>query len=77
MSEQNPNSQSGVAKTVLELACPNCRSKVLWNDDFPFRPFCSKRCQLTDFGEWANENHRIAGGNHDEDQLSEEPFDDY
>ena len=25
----------------------------------PFRPFCSKRCQLIDLGEWADEEKRI------------------
>ncbi|MFA5632435.1 MAG: DNA gyrase inhibitor YacG [Porticoccaceae bacterium] len=44
-----------------KLHCPTCGKVVLWNDDFPFRPFCSKRCQLIDFGEWAGEKHSIPG----------------
>lgn len=44
-----------------KLQCPTCGKQVLWNEDFPFRPFCSKRCQLIDFGDWAGEKHRIAG----------------
>jgi len=46
---------------ILKLACPSCKKTVLWNDDFPFRPFCSDRCRLIDLGEWASENHKIAG----------------
>lgn len=44
-----------------ELDCPQCGNKVEWTEEFPYRPFCSKRCQMIDFGEWANEKHRIAG----------------
>ena len=46
---------------VLEMDCPTCKKKVLWNDDFPQRPFCSMRCKQIDFGDWANEVHSIAG----------------
>lgn len=27
----------------------------------PFRPFCSERCKLTDFGNWASERYRVPG----------------
>ncbi|TQV79455.1 DNA gyrase inhibitor YacG [Exilibacterium tricleocarpae] len=59
-------------KPPLELECPTCKAKVLWNDDFPYRPFCSKRCQLIDFGEWANEEHRIKGNSLYDDVLSDD-----
>ncbi len=39
--------------------CPTCGRKVIWNESSPFRPFCSKRCQLIDLGEWAAEEKRI------------------
>jgi uncharacterized protein len=45
----------------LKLNCPTCKKIVLWNDTFPYRPFCSDRCRLIDLGEWASENHKIAG----------------
>jgi endogenous inhibitor of DNA gyrase (YacG/DUF329 family) len=48
-------------QTPLRLKCPTCSKTILWNDDFPFRPFCGDRCRLIDLGEWASENHRIAG----------------
>ncbi len=44
-----------------KLQCPICRKTVFWNEEFPFRPFCSERCRLIDLGEWASEGHRIAG----------------
>ena len=45
----------------LQLDCPQCNKAVLWNDDYPQRPFCSERCKLIDLGAWANEEHVIAG----------------
>lgn len=45
----------------LKLNCPTCKKVVLWNDTFPYRPFCSDRCRLIDLGEWASESHKIAG----------------
>ena len=43
----------------ITLACPTCKQNVEWSDDFPERPFCSKRCKLIDLGEWASETHKI------------------
>lgn len=45
----------------LKINCPTCKKVVLWNDTFPYRPFCSDRCRLIDLGEWASESHKIAG----------------
>ncbi len=50
---------------IPTLQCPTCLTTVLWNDHFPERPFCSKRCKMVDFGDWANENHRIEGATPD------------
>ena len=38
--------------------CPTCGKNVVWSEQSPFRPFCSKRCQLIDLGEWAAEEKR-------------------
>ncbi|MGA0806633.1 MAG: DNA gyrase inhibitor YacG [Pseudohongiellaceae bacterium] len=51
---------------IKEVLCPNCRRKVVWSEEAPFRPFCSKRCQLVDFGDWAAERHRIPAEEPDE-----------
>ncbi|WP_027350865.1 DNA gyrase inhibitor YacG [Halotalea alkalilenta] len=45
----------------LKVACPQCATQVPWNEQSPYRPFCSKRCKLLDLGAWANESHRIPG----------------
>lgn len=44
-----------------QVQCPTCEKNVTWIDSNKYRPFCSKRCQLIDFGEWATEKHSIAG----------------
>ena len=41
--------------------CPTCDQAVPWTEKSKFRPFCSKRCKLIDFGDWANEKNTIAG----------------
>ena len=41
--------------------CPTCGKNVVWGEQSPYRPFCSKRCQLIDLGEWADEQKRIPG----------------
>ncbi|WP_341502939.1 DNA gyrase inhibitor YacG [Gallaecimonas sp. GXIMD4217] len=43
----------------MEVKCPICGKSVPWNEKSAFRPFCSKRCQLIDLGEWASEERRI------------------
>lgn len=53
----------------IQLQCPTCQTTILWTDEFPHRPFCSKRCQLVDFGEWANESNRIHGNGQEYEEL--------
>ncbi|HDF2342104.1 TPA: DNA gyrase inhibitor YacG [Morganella morganii] len=45
---------------AIIVNCPNCKKEVIWRPESPYRPFCSKRCQLIDLGEWAAEEKRIA-----------------
>lgn len=45
----------------MEVTCPTCKKKIEWNASNPHRPFCSKRCQLIDLGEWSNEQMTIPG----------------
>lgn len=45
----------------LIIACPTCKKSLRWKECGEHRPFCSKRCQLIDLGEWVNESHAIAG----------------
>lgn len=44
---------------TLEVKCPTCDAKVIWDNDHPFKPFCSERCKLIDLGDWADEKHAI------------------
>lgn len=59
---------------ATQVSCPTCGIKVVWSEASPYRPFCSKRCQLIDLGEWAAEEKRIpsAGDLSDSDEWSEE-----
>ena len=63
-------------KTPMQIACPTCKGKVLWNEDFPERPFCSERCKLMDFGDWANESNSIEG-NSIYDDVNSDDLDQY
>ncbi|MBD0369415.1 MAG: DNA gyrase inhibitor YacG [Pyrinomonadaceae bacterium] len=42
------------------MKCPICDQPVKWQGN-PYRPFCSERCKLIDFGRWANEEYRVPG----------------
>lgn len=42
-----------------KVRCPTCGKEVAWGPESPFRPFCSERCKMIDFGAWANETYRI------------------
>lgn len=44
---------------VLVVPCPTCHKSVKWLPENTYRPFCSKRCQLIDLGEWAAEEKAI------------------
>ncbi len=44
----------------MKIKCPNCKKKCEWENN-PYRPFCSERCKLIDFGSWASEEFRIEG----------------
>ena len=44
---------------VITVSCPQCKKEVIWDELSHWRPFCSKRCQLIDLGEWAAEEKRI------------------
>lgn len=52
-----------------QINCPTCNEIVPWTEASVWRPFCSERCQLIDFGEWASERHSIPGEPVDPEQL--------
>jgi endogenous inhibitor of DNA gyrase (YacG/DUF329 family) len=43
------------------ILCPTCKREIEWNEQYPWRPFCSERCKLVDFGAWMSEAHAIPG----------------
>lgn len=43
------------------VQCPNCKTSVEWTAENSFKPFCSERCKLIDFGEWLFGEKRITG----------------
>ncbi|MDX2348785.1 MAG: DNA gyrase inhibitor YacG [Porticoccus sp.] len=59
-------------KTATIVNCPTCKKSVAWGEQSPFRPFCSKRCQEVDFGDWASENFSIPGAPAILDALDDE-----
>jgi endogenous inhibitor of DNA gyrase (YacG/DUF329 family) len=40
------------------VKCPTCSAEVEFRDN-EFRPFCSERCKLLDFGAWADEKYNL------------------
>lgn len=56
----------------MEVNCPTCNKSVKWCKESIHRPFCSKRCQLIDLGEWASESHSIPGRQATDELLSEQ-----
>jgi endogenous inhibitor of DNA gyrase (YacG/DUF329 family) len=61
-------------RKVNYVKCPQCGTPVIWDKQSLYRPFCSKKCQLIDFGSWANEEKQIPGAPDmsDGDQWSEQ-----
>ncbi len=43
--------------------CPICSDKIIVNDNVfdKYFPFCCKRCQLIDLGQWAASSYRVPG----------------
>jgi uncharacterized protein len=50
------------------VRCPNCGKQTEYNGN-EFRPFCSERCKLIDFGAWADEEYALPA---ESTELSEE-----
>lgn len=57
---------------TLEINCPACQKKLIWDSENPNRPFCSSVCKDKDFVGWANEEKVIAGNSLYDDILSDD-----
>lgn len=53
------------------VKCPHCGKETEFTGN-EFRPFCSERCKLLDFGAWADEEFRLPS---ESATLSEEDVD--
>lgn len=57
---------------LIYVKCPTCHQAVEWSEESPYRPFCSKRCQLIDLGSWSSEENRIPSSEHEpNDQFAD------
>ena len=52
------------------VKCPTCGRQTQYEGN-EFRPFCSERCKLIDFGAWASEEYSLPV---EESSLTEEDF---
>ena len=63
-----------MSKFSKTVKCPNCHTSVAWLASNQFKPFCSERCKMIDFGEWIMEEKVIPGdlesGVSDSDELN-------
>jgi endogenous inhibitor of DNA gyrase (YacG/DUF329 family) len=59
-------------RAVLKVKCPVCGRPVEWTADYPYRPFCSERCELIDLGAWAAEENRISEALYDADETEDD-----
>jgi endogenous inhibitor of DNA gyrase (YacG/DUF329 family) len=42
------------------VKCPSCGKRTEYDPANEYRPFCSERCKLLDFGAWADEEYALA-----------------
>lgn len=47
---------------MIEIKCPNCGTATKYEGN-EFRPFCSERCKMLDFGAWADEEYSLPAEN--------------
>ena len=43
----------------MKKACPQCKKAADLSSSNIYRPFCSEKCKLIDFGTWTNEEKLI------------------
>jgi hypothetical protein len=55
------------------VSCPRCGKSVEWTPENRYRPFCSERCRLIDFGAWATEKYRVPVTEDKDDPESSPP----
>ncbi len=53
----------------MEVRCPKCGKNAHYEDN-PYRPFCSKRCRMSDLYGWMEEEYVINGKGEGEDDQA-------
>jgi endogenous inhibitor of DNA gyrase (YacG/DUF329 family) len=43
----------------LKVKCPRCKKECSYDQDNPYRPFCSQACKDHDFIKWHEEEYRV------------------
>jgi endogenous inhibitor of DNA gyrase (YacG/DUF329 family) len=56
---------------MLVVKCPTCGEPVKYENN-EYRPFCSERCKLLDFGAWADEEYNLPA---ESSEMSEQDLD--
>jgi uncharacterized protein len=56
---------------MLLVKCPACGKETEYHNN-EYRPFCSERCKLLDFGAWADEEYALPT---QDAELTEEDLD--
>ena len=51
------------------INCPTCKKPSLWSVKNASRPFCSDKCKMIDFGDWANESYSIPQIDSEEEDI--------
>jgi endogenous inhibitor of DNA gyrase (YacG/DUF329 family) len=54
------------------VKCPKCGKEAEYNGN-EFRPFCSERCKLIDFGAWVDEEYALPA---EDTELTDEHIDE-
>ena len=52
--------ESHKIKKTSMVPCPKCKRTNRFDEENPYRPFCSKRCKNIDLADWATEEYRIS-----------------
>lgn len=58
------------------INCPRCGKAAVYAPQNKYRPFCSERCQQSDFYAWSEEEYKVAGPAATEDEQTETASED-
>ena len=58
--------------TTQLVKCPECGKSARLDDANKYRPFCSERCKLIDFGALASESYAVPGPKAEDELMSDD-----